>query len=111
MRGFSHYYKYTLGHESRNGGRETVALIIKVNSAEERLSVLQELRDAIEKVKVTARICQEVKWFMSFDPYVVTVEVLVMITRQNEGWLAGVPFQRFYHTMHSEQKEEKRCWT
>ena len=87
VRGFARYHKYTLGSELRNGSRLIVALIIKANSTPERESVLLELRDVIEQVKVTARICQEVKGFKTFTGFTTTVEGLVLLARQNEGWL------------------------
>lgn len=87
VRGFARYHKYTLGSEMRSGAHEIVALIIKANSAADRAPVLLELRDAVERVKITARICQEVKGFKTFAAFTTTVEGLVLIARQNEGWL------------------------
>ncbi|HBG07861.1 MAG: hypothetical protein A2075_16105 [Geobacteraceae bacterium GWC2_58_44] len=87
VRGFARYHKYTLGSELRNGSRRIVELIIKANSSAGREPVLMELRDVIEQVKVTARICQEVKGFKTFNGFTTTVEGLVLIARQNEGWL------------------------
>ena len=87
VRGFARYHKYTLGSELRNGSRRIVELIIKANSSDQREVLLLELRDLVEQVKVTARICQEVKGFKSFNGFTTTVEGLVLIARQNEGWL------------------------
>jgi hypothetical protein len=39
VRGFARYHKYTLGSEMRSGAHEIVALIIKANSAADRLPV------------------------------------------------------------------------
>jgi hypothetical protein len=67
VRGFARYHKYTLGSELRNGSRWIVEWIIKANSSAQREPVLLELRDVIEQVKVTARICQEVKSRLNQD--------------------------------------------
>jgi hypothetical protein len=87
VRGFARYHKYTLGSELRNGSRRIVELVVKANSSPDREAVLLELRDVIEQVKVTARISQEVKGFKTFNGFTTTVEGLVLIARQNEGWL------------------------
>jgi len=87
VRGFARYHKYTLGSELRNGSRRIVELIVKANSSRERESVLLELRELIEQVTIAARICQEVKGYKTFEGFTTTVEGLVLIARQNEGWL------------------------
>ena len=43
VRNFSRYKKYTLGSELRGKSREIVALIIKANSAREKLPLITEL--------------------------------------------------------------------
>jgi len=87
VRGFARYHKYTLGSELRNGSRRIVELIIKANAVTDRELVLLDLRDQIEQVKLTSRICQEVKGFKTFAAFTTTVEGVVLIARQNEGWL------------------------
>lgn len=88
VRGFARYHKYTLGSELRNGSRRIVELIIKGNSSAERETVLLKLRDLVKQVKVTAIICQEVKGFKTFSGFTTTVEGLVLMARQNVGWLS-----------------------
>ena len=63
VRNFSRYHKYTLGNELRGKSREIVGLIIKANSTVEKLSLLLELRERLEGLKVLMRICKEVKAF------------------------------------------------
>jgi hypothetical protein len=44
VRNFSRYNKYTIGSELRTLSRDIVKLIIKANTAREKLPVLYELR-------------------------------------------------------------------
>ncbi len=67
VRNFSRYNKYTLGSELREKSREIVALIIKANSAREKLPLLHELRERLEELKVLIRISKESRAFNSFQ--------------------------------------------
>jgi hypothetical protein len=89
VRNFSHYNKYTLGSELREKSRQIVELIIKANSTRERLPLLHELRERLEGLKVLIRICKEVKAFHSFNSFVYASDLVVDISRQNEGWIRG----------------------
>jgi hypothetical protein len=89
VRNFSHYNKYTLGSELREKSRQIVELIIKANSTRERLPLLLELRERLEGLKVLIRICKEVKAFHSFNSFVYASDLVVDISRQNEGWIRG----------------------
>jgi hypothetical protein len=86
---FSRYNKYTLGSELREKSRQIVELIIKANSTKERLPLLLELRERLEGLKVLIRICKEVKAFHSFNSFVYASDLVVDISRQNEGWIRG----------------------
>lgn len=44
VRNFSRYHKYTIGSELRTVSRDIVRLIIKADTAREKLPVLYELR-------------------------------------------------------------------
>ncbi len=60
VRGFSRYHKYTLGSELRNDAREIVKLIVRANnSAQDRLRILLVLREQLEQIKHTIRLCKE----------------------------------------------------
>ena len=89
VRSFSRYNKYTLGSELREKSRQIVELIIKANSTKERLPFLLELRERLEGLKVLIRICKEVKAFHSFNSFVYASDLVVDISRQNEGWIRG----------------------
>ncbi len=89
VRNFSRYNKYTLGSELREKSRQIVELIIKANSTKERLPFLLELRERLEGLKVLIRICKEVKAFHSFNSFVYASDLVVDISRQNEGWIRG----------------------
>ena len=90
VRGFSRYHKYTIGADLRNLSREAVRLIISANSKEEKLNTLKSLRDTIEQLKVTIRICKEVKAFRSFNSFQNAAEAAVQLSRQSEGWIRSV---------------------
>ena len=89
VRNFSRYHKYTLGSELRGKSREVVELIIRANSATERLSLLLELRQRLEGLKVLIRICKEVRAFHSLNSFVHSSSLVVELSRQNEGWIKG----------------------
>jgi len=61
VRGFSRYHKYTLGTDLRNLSRRIVRLIIRANSEKDKIATLEQARVIIEELKVTARICKEVR--------------------------------------------------
>lgn len=88
--GFSRYHKYTLGTELRNASRLVVEQVIRANSARERLPELIRLRDGLERVLVLLRLAKEVKAFKSFQAYQHAAELVVTISRQNEGWIKSV---------------------
>jgi hypothetical protein len=89
VRNFSRYHKYTLGSELREKSREIVELIITANSTKDRLPVLLELRTRLEGLKVLIRICKEVKAFHNFNSFVYSSNLLIDLSRQNEGWIKG----------------------
>ena len=84
---FSRYHKYTLGTELREQSREIVGLIIKANSAAERIQILYQLREKLEGLKVLIRICKEVRAFHCFNSFVRASKLVVEISRQGEGWI------------------------
>jgi len=90
VRGFSRYHKYTLGSDLRNLSREIVRLIIKVNSEKEKSHTLTRLRDTIEEMKVTLRICKEVKAFRNFNSFKHAIEEAIAMSRQSEGWIRSL---------------------
>jgi hypothetical protein len=85
--GFSRYHKYTLGTELRNKSREIVNLIVRANSAKDKLPLLLDLRERIEELVILVRLCKEIKAFKSFKSFQFAVEEINMVSRQNEGWI------------------------
>jgi hypothetical protein len=90
VKGFSRYYKYTLGADLRNLSRETVRLIIKANSEIDKYETLCKVRDTVEEIKVVARICREVKAFGNFRSFEHIMNETISLSRQGEGWLKSV---------------------
>jgi len=87
VRDFSRYNKYTLGSELREKSREIVGLIIKANSTVEKRPLLLELWESLEGLKILIRICKEVKAFNCFNSFVYASNIVIDISRQNEGWM------------------------
>jgi hypothetical protein len=85
--GFSRYHKYALGSELRSLSRNLVKLIIRANSTKDKLLVLLELRENIEELKTCIRIGKELQVFKNFNSFTHAVEQVIMLGRQNEGWI------------------------
>ena len=90
VRGFSRYTKYTLGSELRRQAQTVLGLIVRANAERNKQVILTELRNAVEQLLVTARLCQEVKGFKSFTSFTTTIELAGQVVRQNEGWLRSM---------------------
>lgn len=88
--GFSRYHKYTLGTDLRNKSREIVGLIAKANSTREKLPRLLELREQLDELIILIRIGKDVRAFKSFKAFQFAVEQVVLVSRQNEGWIKSV---------------------
>ena len=87
VRGFSRYHKYTLGAELRQMSRDIVGAIISANSRAEKLPRLMQLREKLEGLQVLLRIAKEVRAFASFNSYAHAANLVVDLSRQNEGWM------------------------
>ncbi len=86
VNGFSRYHKYSTGADLRNSSGEVVRPVISANSSENKLQTLLAFRDTIEELKVTIRICKEVKAFRSFSAFHYATEAVVSL----KGWLKSV---------------------
>lgn len=99
VRNFSRYHKYTLGSELRQKSREVVEAIIRANSKVEKRPHLVEPREKLEALQVLLRIAKEVRSFASVTSYAYVSNLVVQLSRQNEGWIrsqktqgvAGIP--------------------
>lgn len=90
--GFSRYHKYSLGSDLRNLSRGVIGLIIRANSEKSKLSTLVLLRGNIEELKTCLRIGKELHVFKSFNSFTHVVEQVIMLGRQNEGWIKSQSF-------------------
>jgi len=88
--GFSRYHKYTLGTDLRNKSREIVGLIAKANSTRDKVPRLLALRESLDELLILIRIAKDVRAFKSFKSFQFAVEQVVLVSRQNEGWLSSV---------------------
>jgi len=87
VKNFSRYHKYTMGTELRNLSREILTLIIKANSMKDKKEALLKIREKIEELKISIKICKEIKAFRSFKSFEYSIRSIVNIAKQNEGWL------------------------
>lgn len=87
VRHFSRYHKYTLGSDLRQQSRELVTVIIRANARREKVPVLHELRERLDALVVLLRIGKEVRAFQNFTAYGHAAELVVALSRQNEGWI------------------------
>ncbi|EDN68974.1 conserved hypothetical protein [Beggiatoa sp. PS] len=87
VRHFSRYHKYSLGTELRENSRRILERIIEANNSHNRESILLQLREDLEKLKVLARLCHESGGFSSTRSYLYVSEQIVNLAKQNEGWL------------------------
>lgn len=85
--GFSRYNKYTHGKALREISRDIVMLIVRANNTLDKLPVLQEARIKLEELKVQIRICKEVRAFPNFNTFETSINQVVTIAKQNEGWM------------------------
>lgn len=87
VRGFSRYHKYTVGAELRQRAREILQLIRQANDAPDKAPLLRQNREALEDLKLTIRLCKDVKAFHNFNSFQHSINQVVDLCRQNEGWL------------------------
>ena len=87
VRNFSRYHKYTLGADLRDGARRALKLVVRANARRDKVSVLLQLREELEELKVLLRLGQDVKAFANFNSFEHAITQVVAIAKQNEGWL------------------------
>lgn len=91
---FSRYHKYTHGSALRDLSREALMLIVRANNTRDKQPVLEELRIKLEELKVVIRICKEVKAFANFNSFETSINQVIMIAKQNEGWVRSLSGRR-----------------
>jgi hypothetical protein len=84
---FGRYHKYTVGTELREFSREVLRLIRQANDAEDKAPWLLKNRERLEDLKLTIRLCKDFKAFPNFNSYQFSINEVVDLCRQNEGWL------------------------
>jgi len=87
VRNFSRYNKYTYGTELRDISREILKGIIRANNAQDKVPHLLAIREKLEELKVVIRLCKELQVFPNFNSFQYSLNEVVDISRQNEGWL------------------------
>ena len=84
---FSRYHKYPLGTELRELAREVLRLIRHANDAQDKAPMLLKNRERLEDLKLTIRLCKDLKVFQKFNSFQYSINEVVDLSRQNEGWL------------------------
>ncbi len=87
VRNFSRYNKYSVGVELRKISHDVLHLIRRANNAEEKYTILLKLRDRLEDLKLEIRLCKDLKAFPNFNSFQYSINEVVNLCRQNEGWL------------------------
>ncbi len=90
VRGFERYHKYTTGADLRNLSRRITILIAKANTISARQEALVEALDKIEELKITIRICREIKAFRKFHNYEYAIKLTISVAKQCEGGLRSL---------------------
>ncbi|CAN2042083.1 Four helix bundle protein [Candidatus Magnetomoraceae bacterium gMMP-15] len=87
VRNFSRYNKYTIGSELRDLSRDIIKLIIRANSTTEKITVLPDLVENCEMLKVMLVFAKEAKAFASFKSFQHAGKLAASLCRQSQGWL------------------------
>ena len=90
---FGRYHKYTIGNELREKSREILQLIRQANNATDKAETLLQLRERLEDLKLTIRLCKDLKAFANFNSFQYSINEVVNLSRQNEGWLKSAQKQ------------------
>ncbi len=87
VRNFGRYHKYGLGEDLRRLSRRVVQNIRQANDAHDKTLLLLQNRNTLEELKLTIRLCRDLKAFPNANSYQHSVNLVIEIIRQNEGWL------------------------
>ncbi|MCK5015295.1 MAG: four helix bundle protein [Candidatus Omnitrophica bacterium] len=90
MAQYEHLPIYRKAFDLRNISRKIVRLIIRANSERDKVPTLEEVRVEIEELKVTARICKEVKAFKNFNSFKHMMGEIISLGKQCEGWFRSM---------------------
>ena len=84
---FSRYHKYTIGTDLKNLSRRILILIARANTKQERKKSLNETLEKLRELRITIKLCKEVKAFRSFKSFEFATKSVSKVARQCEGWL------------------------
>lgn len=84
---FSRYHRYKLGAELRGMCHDALATIADANQHREKGKVLIKLRLVLERIKIHLVLAREVRAYPARDSFGRAAELVVEVSRQNEGWL------------------------
>ncbi|MFT5258942.1 MAG: hypothetical protein ACI9J2_001632 [Saprospiraceae bacterium] len=86
---FSRLHRFDLGADLRKQARGLAALVIKANFADNqrKVTVITQLRDQSEEMKLIVIIAKEVKAFKSFKQFQQVALLVADISKQSQGWL------------------------
>ena len=87
VRNFSRYHKYSVGAEMRELSREVLRLIRRANNAQDKVPLLLQNRERLEDLKIVVRLCKDIKAFNNFNSFQYSINEVVGLSKQNEGWL------------------------
>ena len=88
VKSFDKYHKYTIGEDLRNHSKKVLFLIHKANvSKENRIQMLELLRDRCEETKMLLALGKELKAFKSFKQFEYSSKLSVAVCRQSQAWL------------------------
>ena len=87
VRHFPRYHKYTLGSELRGFCHHGLGLIAEANSTRDRRELLIELRNTLERMKIHLVLAKEVQAFNKPRAFYQATEMVIAVSRQNEGWI------------------------
>ncbi|MCA9401469.1 MAG: four helix bundle protein [Candidatus Omnitrophica bacterium] len=87
VRQFSRYHKYTLGSELRQHTRTIIQLIRQANASAEKSGLLLQLREELENLKLTIRLCKDMQAFANSNAFQFSINETINLSKQTEGWL------------------------
>lgn len=90
VKNFSRYNKYTHGTALRELSRNVLTLIVRANNSRDKLPVLEEIRIKVEELKAVVRLCKEVQAFPNFKSFETSINAVIGIAKQNEGWMKSL---------------------
>jgi len=88
VRQFPRYHKYTVGADLRRQSMYVCRMLVRALSAEgqQRKQQVQQVRLAIDDLKVTIQLAKELKAFRNFRQFQVISELAVGIGKQSGAW-------------------------